>query len=420
MAAVTNTMRSVAKMNAKAVTSRGFSSMYALAEEFPSTPAAVSFTPTATGVTSSTLSNGVKVVSQETGKANATVGLSVAAGSRFEGAGNAGTALLLKHMAFTATSARSDIKLARDLEGAGLTADAASGRESVLYTVSGSGDMSEGLSAVAETALTPKLASWEVADIAGSLVSAELAAVSSDPSALLSEALHEAAFGVDTPLGGAYYASPKGVTSDSLAGFMSAYYTPSAMTVVGSGVAHADLVSTAESLFGGLAGEAAAAPASPYVGGVSTLKADSAFTHVALAFPSADAATGAVLKALLGMTSTDMSASYSVTYSDAGLVGLMGASEPTAAGAMVGEFVNAFKAAASVDEKTFALAKTAAKTDALLSLEGGLPLGSVNVDGVTAASLKSAVAGMLKSAPALAAVGPSAAVPSFPQLSAML
>ena len=134
----------------------------------------------------------------------------------------------------------------------------------------------------------------------------------------------------------------------------------------------------------------------------------------------ADAATGAVLKALLGMNTGDMSSSYSVTYSDTGLVGLMGATEPTAAGAMVESFVGAFKAAASVDEATFTLAKTAAKTNAFIAMEDGLPLEIANIDGVTSASLKSAVAAMLKASPALAAVGPSAAVPSYPALTSML
>lgn len=280
--------------------------------------------------------------------------------------------------------------------------------------------MSEGLAAIAETTLTPKLASWEVKDIAAAGVAKELAVVSTDPSVLLSETLHEAAFGVDTPLGGAFYQTPKNVTGESLEGYMGAYYTPSAMTVVGTGVAHADLVSNAEALFGGLSSAAADVPASPFVGGVSTLKADAPFTHVALAFPSTDAATGAVLKALLGMNTGDMSSSYSVTYSDTGLVGLMGATEPTAAGAMVESFVGAFKAAASVDEATFTLAKTAAKTNAFIAMEDGLPLEIANIDGVTSASLKSAVAAMLKASPALAAVGPSAAVPSYPALTSML
>ena len=79
-----------------------------------------------------------------------------------------------------ATHARSDIKLARDLEAAGLTADAAAGRESILYTVSGSGDMSEGLAAIAESSLTPKLASWEVKDMAAGAVAAEVSRGSLD------------------------------------------------------------------------------------------------------------------------------------------------------------------------------------------------------------------------------------------------
>ena len=78
------------------VVSRSLSSMSAMVDEFPDTPQAIEFTPIAEGVKTSTLQNGVTVVSQQTGKATATVGLSVAAGSRFEGPAAAGSALLLK------------------------------------------------------------------------------------------------------------------------------------------------------------------------------------------------------------------------------------------------------------------------------------------------------------------------------------
>lgn len=398
--------------------------MTALVDEFPTTPAAVPFTPNTSGVTETTLGNGVKVVSQETGKPSSTVGVAVAAGSRYASVFDAGAALVLKNMAFKSTNMRSDIKLAREIEAAGCSAASAGSRETILYTVSGTkASLSVAMEAVAETVLTPKLATWEVKDIIGSLVAKELAAAGTDPTALLSETLHEAAYGVDSPLGTPYYASPAKLSSSSLEGYMASLYVPSAMTVVGSGVAHSDLVAEAESLFGGLsASSPVPVPASPYKGGVTSLKAESAFTHVALAFPSADAATGAVLKELLSFNGSDMTSSFALNYSDGGIVGVMGAASPDDALAMVSSFVDAYKAAASVDEATFALAKTAAKTSALVGLEDSVAstLSMPDIDGVTSSSLKAAVAKALKAPPTLASVGPNGSVPTYPQLTAML
>ena len=100
-----------------------------------------------------------KVVSKESGSGAAAVGVAVGAGSRF---GSAGEALTLKHLAFKGTALRSDIKLARDLEAAGLTPAAAVGRQAVLYSVSGPlADVAgAGLAAVAESVLQPKLVDW--------------------------------------------------------------------------------------------------------------------------------------------------------------------------------------------------------------------------------------------------------------------
>lgn len=59
-----------------------------------------------------------QVISKETGFPGAAVGVAVGAGSRI---GAVGDALLLKHLTFQGTTARSDIKLARDLEAIGVS-----------------------------------------------------------------------------------------------------------------------------------------------------------------------------------------------------------------------------------------------------------------------------------------------------------
>jgi len=397
---------------------------YALTEEFPETPAAVPATATsAGGFTASTLSNGVKVLSQATGKGAASVGLAVSAGSRFETASEGGAALLLKHMAFTSSESRSTLKIARELEAVGITPAASAGRDTILYTASGTVDTVEpAMDAVAETVMKPKMAHWEVDEVKKSLVAYELGLFAADPQLLLQESLAEAAFGTDTPMGAPYYKDPKSLTSESLMAYMLTHYTTGGMTVVGAGVSHEALVGQAESLFGSLpAAPAAAAPASPYVGGFSACKAESAMTHVALAFPGDDSAACAVFKEVLAMQSGPMSYAFGGS-----LVGFAGASEPAMAGSLLDQFVASVKAAASASDATIAIAKTAAKTAAFVNAEdassavAALAAGApADIDSVTAADVKKFAAAALKAGPSMATVGASHALPSHAAVTKM-
>eukprot|EP00614_Pseudopedinella_elastica_P005151 CAMPEP_0172597516 /NCGR_PEP_ID=MMETSP1068-20121228/17510_1 /TAXON_ID=35684 /ORGANISM="Pseudopedinella elastica, Strain CCMP716" /LENGTH=419 /DNA_ID=CAMNT_0013397061 /DNA_START=48 /DNA_END=1307 /DNA_ORIENTATION=- len=406
------------------VPQKAFSS---LAEEFASTPAAVgSYVAGFGGVETSTLSNGMKVVSKENGSASAAVGVSIGAGSRFA---SAGEALLLKHMAFKGTTARSDIRLARDIEAAGLTVSSSCGRDAVLLGASGpSPALAEGLEIVAESLLTPKLVGWHVDEVKKESVAVDLAAALKDPQVLLVEKLHEAAYGAGTPMGRALYAAPAAEAA-GLAAYLAGLSSPANMTLVGAGLSHAELIAAAESLFPlSGAGGAVVVPASPFVGGSAELVADSPLTHVAIGLAGAssgspDYYTALVLKQLLAAPGA---ASFCVGYSDSGLVGLYGAAAPAAAGALAESMVAALKA--SYTDAQVAAAKLAVKTQLAVSAEdsaallgelAGSAASAAGVDKVTAAAVKAFAAKAAKSSPALATVGPAAAVPSYSALSRM-
>ena len=72
-----------------------------------STAAAVGPAPAAE---TTTLSNGVKVTSQDAGGHVSSIGVYIAAGSRNENAGNAGAAHVLQNMAFKSTHQRTDLR----------------------------------------------------------------------------------------------------------------------------------------------------------------------------------------------------------------------------------------------------------------------------------------------------------------------
>lgn len=397
-----------------------------LAEEFASTPAAVGgYVAGFGGIETSTLPNGMKVVSKETGSAASSFGVSVGAGSRY---GSAGEALLLKNLAFKGTGARSDIKLARDIEAAGLSVSAEAGREAVLFGATGAPDtLEEGLEIVAESVLTPKLTGWHVAEVKDEGVAVELGLALSDPQVLLVEKLHEAAYGTGSPMGAPLYLAPE-CDAGGLSAYLAGLATPANMTLVGAGVAHADLKAAAEVLFPAAGGAAAPVPASPFVGGSAELKADSPLTHVAVALGGAAAGSDEYYAALVfkELLKAPGAASFCVGYSDSGLVGLYGCSAPSGAGALTEAMVAALTA--SYSDAAVSAAKVAVKTQlavgaedsaALLSELAGPAASASGVDKVTPASVKSFAAKALKTTPALATVGPAAAVPSFTTLSGM-
>ncbi|CAM9968153.1 unnamed protein product, partial [Hapterophycus canaliculatus] len=118
----------------------------------------------------STLSNGAKVITQESGQLGATVGVVVGSGSRDESASQAGASLHLEGMAFKLTEARSSIRLMRDVENVGGTLAASRGREKMVYVSECPPDAAGTvLSALAESVVSPKIVPWEMSDASVSL-----------------------------------------------------------------------------------------------------------------------------------------------------------------------------------------------------------------------------------------------------------
>jgi mitochondrial-processing peptidase subunit beta len=79
------------------------------------------------------LSNGLRVASENSGIATATVGLWIDAGSRFENDRNNGVAHFLEHMAFKGTKSRSQTELELEVENMGAHLNAYTSREQTVY-----------------------------------------------------------------------------------------------------------------------------------------------------------------------------------------------------------------------------------------------------------------------------------------------
>ena len=228
-----------------------------LEEEFPNLPAStsqpVSSLP-APETKMTTLANGLRVASEETYGQNTSLGLFVDTGSRYETAANNGVSHLLERLAFKSTDSRSELKFVRDIEDMGGNMGAACAREQFAYSADVlRSDVDTAVEMLADTTTNCVLHAWEVTD-QKKIIGYELEEQASNPSSVLTEALHAAAFGENTPLGRPLLCpeSNVGKMSDAVAReFMEATYSAPRMVLAGAGVDHDTLVNLAEKHFSG-------------------------------------------------------------------------------------------------------------------------------------------------------------------------
>ncbi|CAH0473946.1 unnamed protein product [Peronospora belbahrii] len=410
----------------------------ALSEEFPAVPKLQPMPVAAPKLTSSTVSSGLVLGSDDHAASVATIGVQLNTGARDETEETAGVSQLFAKMAFRATQSRSDLRLYRDIEAIGGVVYAQAGREFVRYSISVLPDQLEAAAEIlAETTLAPKFALYDV-DEQKKIVQAEFDKIAEDHHASLLESVHAAAFYDDVSLGRplASVDNLNAFSPETLWTYYDTYVNTSNAALVGAGLRHNTLTDLANQYFGSFVnGNKAARSTAKYVGGENRIKKTAKFTHVALALPtvgrdSADYGASQVLRALLSVRLNNKKASaFLSSYSDAGMVGLSGYSVPSEAGALVDSFAAELKKAASAPatKEELAAATTTAALEALehYSTQAGA-LGRVGliattgfvskspsalVEGVTAAKLQELAQKALKATPSIAAIGKLSAVP---------
>ena len=361
---------------------------------------------TAPGTIVTTLSNGAKIASEDTGGASLAVGMYIAAGSKNENPYTTGAAHLLERMAFKATRNRTAFRVTREAEVIGANLLASASREQMAYTVDClKTNLPEAVELLADTVMNPRLADHEVADVASAL-KAEMTDLAANPANLMMEAVHAVAF--DGGLGQPLVASAGALSrmdGDTLAHFLQQNYTAPRVVIAASGCAHEDLVAVAEPLLAQLpAGDASSATApSKYVGGDYRVASDSPVANVVLAFEFAGgwkdtkASTAmTVLNTLMGgggsfsaggpgkgmysrlytrvlnkhAWAQNCTAFHSV-FDDVGVVGISGVADGDRASDMVAVMAQEFAAVASgaVTEEELARAKAATVSSILMNLE---------------------------------------------------
>mmetsp|Transcript_26840 Transcript_26840/g.70467 ORF Transcript_26840/g.70467 Transcript_26840/m.70467 type:complete len:458 (-) Transcript_26840:115-1488(-) len=282
--------------------SRGLAS---LAEVDPAMPVPEFAAPATEPVQATTLANGVTVISEDSQGPASSVSIIVGAGSSTEPTEARGSAAFLRAMAFKGTESTTAFRRVRECELRGITLDCVGDHESITYSAEFvRAEVDAAVAMLGESVMEPTFTSWDVADAKAELKSGVDAGDLHD---YVLDEVHAGAFR-SGGLGNSVFCDDfrlPAISHGGLAAFHASKFTAGNITVVGSDIAHADLVAMAQETLGGIAGGSSAPAASAYVGGFETRLGNALDTTLfsigfeGAARGSADAAASAVVEKLL-------------------------------------------------------------------------------------------------------------------------
>lgn len=240
---------------------------------------------------STTIDNGLRVVSEDSGASTATVGLWIDAGSRYETADNNGVAHFLEHMAFKGTTKRSQTDLELEIENLGAHLNAYTSREqTVFYAKCLSKDVPKAVEILADIIQNSKLAESDIERERG-VILREMQEVESNLQEVVFDHLHATAY-QGTPLGQTILGPTKNIKSISktdLSSYVGAHYKANRIVLAAAGgVDHKQLVDLAQAQLGKLEtsfdGQSAALSPCRFTGSEVRVRDDSLpLAHVAIA-----------------------------------------------------------------------------------------------------------------------------------------
>lgn len=202
-----------------------------------------------------TLDNGLRVATEDSGAATATVGLWIDAGSRYEDSSNNGVAHFLEHMAFKGTAKRSQTDLELEVENLGAHLNAYTSREqTVFYAKCLSKDVPKAVEILADIIQNSKLGETEIERERG-VILREMQEVESNLQEVVFDHLHATAY-QGTPLGQTILGPTKNIKSigkSDLQNYISTHYKACRIVLAAAGgVNHKELVGLAQKELGKL------------------------------------------------------------------------------------------------------------------------------------------------------------------------
>lgn len=422
----------------------------------------------------STLGNGLRVASENSGIPTSTVGLWIDAGSRYENEKNNGVAHFLEHMAFKGTSKRTQTGLELEVENLGAHLNAYTSREqTVYYAKCFSSDIGNAVEILADILQNSTLGEQEIERERG-VILREMQEVETNLQEVVFDYLHATAY-QGTTLGRTILGPTENIQSISrkdLVEYVSNHYKAPRMVLAGAGgVEHEELVKLAEQHFGGLSGtytsEIPIIPPARFTG--SEIRArddDMPLAHVAIAvegcgWENPDNIALMVANTLIGSwdrshggganLSSKLAAnssqgnlchsfqSFNTCYTDTGLWGIYFVAEPMQIDDMVFNIQSEWmRLCSSVTEFEVQRAKNLLRTNMLLMLDGSTPICEdigrqmlcynrripldeleARIQSVNAETIKEVCSKYIyDKCPAVAAVGPVEALPDYNRLRA--
>ncbi|XP_066592320.1 mitochondrial-processing peptidase subunit beta [Prorops nasuta] len=200
-----------------------------------------------------TLDNGMRIASEDSGAPTATVGLWIDSGSRFEDAESNGVAHFMEHMAFKGTEKRSQTDLELEIENMGAHLNAYTSREqTVFYAKCLSQDVPKAVEILSDIILNSKLGEAEIERERG-VILREMQEVETNLQEVVFDHLHSTAF-QGTSLGNTILGPTeniKKITRNDLLNYVKANYGSTRFVLAGAGgVSHNELVELGNKYFG--------------------------------------------------------------------------------------------------------------------------------------------------------------------------
>uniref|UniRef100_A0A7N6A6Z7 Mitochondrial-processing peptidase subunit beta n=1 Tax=Anabas testudineus TaxID=64144 RepID=A0A7N6A6Z7_ANATE len=238
-----------------------------------------------------TLENGLRVASEDSGLTTCTVGLWIDAGSRYENERNNGTAHFLEHMAFKGTRKRSQLDLELEIENMGAHLNAYTSREqTVYYAKAFSKDLPRAVEILADIIQNSTLGEAEIERERG-VILREMQEVETNLQEVVFDYLHATAY-QSTALGRTILGPTeniKTINRGDLVEYITTHYKgPRIVLAAAGGVAHDELINLAKYHFGKLPGryqgEAPALPPCHFTGSEIRVRDDKMpLAHIAIA-----------------------------------------------------------------------------------------------------------------------------------------
>lgn len=356
------------------------------------------------------LDNGIRIATEDSGIPTCTVGLWIDAGSRFENEKNNGVAHFLEHMAFKGTKTRSQTDLELEVENMGAHLNAYTSREqTVYYAKCFQKDLTKAVDILADIIQNSLLGEQEIERERG-VILREMQEVETNLQEVVFDHLHATAY-QGTALGRTILGPTQNIQSinrnDLLEYIGSHYKGPRLVLAAAGGVDHDELVSLAQKYFGGMSagyeGEIPVLPHCRFTGSEIRVRDDSMpLAHVAIAvegcgWQDPDNIALMVANTLIGSwdrsyggganhasplaaASAEASLchsfqSFNTCYTDTGLWGLYFVTDRMSIEDMLfnvqGEWM---RLCSSVTEFEVQRAKNLLKTNMLLQLDGSTPI----------------------------------------------